>query len=240
MENNFKTYRQYYIYNRTLKNTNKINQIKKIMKLNGKSNEADILALENWYTAEVLTERQWQLFKNKDFKSLKKLLKKQLEKEAKKLQEAKAKALEEYENIRALKDIKSALIEIEWSAGRRSLGAYQTKAFGNASYKNNTTEFFDTTYTGGCGYDKPSTSASEICNELLKIILLKNWHKIQKAEDKHYKFYAAEYGYYQGGVGINSYITFFKNCGYKVNYIYHQNENITILIESVRGGNNEK
>lgn len=239
MERNFKTYKQYYIYKKTLENTNKINQIKKIMKLNGKSNEADILVLENWYTAEVLTKKQWQLLKERNYKQLKELLKKQLIKEQKKLEEAKKEALKDYQKIEELKDIKSLLIEVEWSSGRRSMGAYQTKAIGHAFYKNGTSERVETGYTGGCGYDKPSTSASEVCNKLAKITMLKNWKKIQNSEEKHYKFYAGEYGYFQYGVGINCYETFFKNCGYNVKMIYHNNENITLIITSKRGSNNE-
>ena len=222
MERNFKTYK-----------------IKKIMKLNGKSNEADIEALENWFTKEVLTEKQWQLLKERNFKQLKELLKKQLLKEQKKLEEAKKEALKDYQKIEELKDIRSLLIEVEWSSGRRSMGAYQTKAIGHAFYKNETSERVETGYTGGCGYDKPSTSISEVCDKLAKIVLLKHWKKIQNSEEKHYKFYAGEYGYFQNAVGVSSYETFFKNCGYNVKIIYHNNENITLMITNKRGGNNE-
>ena len=128
------------------------------------------------------------------------------------------------------KYIESLTIEIEWSSGRRSMGAYQTKAIGHAFYKNGTSDYYETSYTGGCGYDKPSTSTAEVCDKLAKIVLLKHYSKIQKDTEKHYHFYAAENGYYQHSVGMSSYTTFFKNCGYKVKELYHHNENITLLI----------
>lgn len=226
MEKQFKTYKQYYIYNKTLGKRNKIKWLKELLKVN-KNNKQDF---ENWYYKEAMTEKQYQLYQNNDLKKLKELLKKQIIKEETKLKEAEQEKAAEIEKIKELQDIKSLTIEIEWSNGRRSMGAYQTRAIATAFYKNGTSDRVETSFTGGCGYDKPSTSTAEACDKLAKIILLKHYKKIQKDPEKHYHFYAAENGYYQHGVGISSYITFFKNCGYKVKEIYHHNQNITIFI----------
>lgn len=83
---------------------------------------------------------------------------------------------------------------------------------------------------GGCGYDKTSTAMSYFCNKLLKIVILKHDKKIINDNDKHYKYYAGEPLYYQYGVGLSSYETFFKNLGYKVKIRYLQNENVLIDI----------
>jgi len=224
-----KTYKSYYINNYTLHTQNKIESIKKLLKITKKEAES----LQDWEKSRYynyLTPTQAQALNKADTIKLKKLLKKQLEKEKQQLKIEKLKALKDYNEIKELKDIKKLVLDIEWSNGRRSMGAYQTKCFATAHYLNNTSDLYETSYTGGCGYDKPSTSASQACNKLAKIVLLKHYNKIQKSDEKHYKYYAAENGYFSYGVGINSYITFFKNCGYKVQEIYHKSENITLII----------
>ena len=226
MEKQFKNYKQYYIYNKTLHEQNKIKFLKELLKANNE-NKQDF---DTWYYKESMTNKQYELFTSGDFKKLKELLKKQIIKEKAKLKEQEEKAKQDFDKIKELQDIKSLTIEIEWSQGRRSMGAYQTKAIGHAFYKNGTSDYYETSYTGGCGYDKPSTSAAEVCDKLAKIVLLKHYSKIQKDTEKHYHFYAAENGYYQHGVGMSSYTTFFKNCGYKVKELYHHNENITLMI----------
>lgn len=229
MERQEKTYKSYYINNYTLHTQNKINTIKKLLKITKKKAEA----LQEWELSRYynyLTPTQAEALKKANIQKLKKLLKKQLEKEKQTLTNEKAEALKEYNKIKELQDIKKLVLDIEWSNCRRSMGAYQAKCFATAHYKNNTSDIYETSYTGGCGYDKPSTSAAEACSKLAKIVLLKHYNKIQKSEEKHYKYYAGENGYFQHGVGINSYITFFRNCGYKVQEIYHKSENITIII----------
>ena len=226
MEKQEKNYKTYFINRYTYKTTNKINALKKLLKVN-KQNADDF---DTWYYGEILTPKQAELLRTNNFKKLKELLKNQIEREKEKLTKEKAEALKEYNKIKEQKDIKILVINIMWSNGRRSMGAYQTMASASVEYQNNTGEFYDTNYTGGCGYDKPSTSAGEVCNKLAKIVLLKHYNKIQNDKDKHYHFYAAENGYFQHGVGLNSYETFFKNCGYKVKRTYHSNENETLVI----------
>ena len=226
----FKTYKDYYIYNHTLHTQNKIKFLKDLLKAN-KNNKDDF---DYWHYKEAMTNKQYELFKNNDFKKLKELLKKQIEKEKKKLTLEKEEALQDYNKIKELKDINYAIIDVMWSSGRRSMGAYQTYATIHAYYKNGTSKYYETRYTGGCGYDKPSTSTSEVCNEALKIVLLKHYKKIMSDSEKHYKFYAGESGYFSYGVGMSSYETFFKNCGYKVQYISHHNSDITLIITNKR------
>ena len=226
MEKMEKTYKQYFTNNYNLHTINKIKALKGLLKAN-KDNYKDF---NYWYYKDAMTETQYKYFINQDFKTLKELLKKQIEKEKRKLEKGKQQAAEEYENIKKLIDIKHAIFEIVWSTRRLDLGSYQAKVIASVSYKNGDFKQYETRYTGGCGYDKQSTALAEACSELLKIVLLKHYNKIQKDEEKHYHFYAAEYGYYQHGVGLSSYFTFFKNCGYKVQQIYHKNEDTTLIV----------
>ena len=223
----FKNYKQYFVNNETWKRQNKIEALKALYKMSIK----DLKNYEpNWRDQEALTDRQYELFKNKDFKKLKELLQKQIEKEAKKLEIEKEEAIQKYNKIAELKDIKQVNIEINWTKTSGAYG-YQCSAFGRVWYKDGTYESYQTEKTGGCGYDKPSTAMSCFCNKLLKIVLLKHANKILKSEDKHYKFYASEPLYFQYGVGISSYENLFKNLGYKVNCRYLQNEDIIFDIE---------
>lgn len=226
---NYKNFKNYYIENQCYKTKNKIETLKELAKISKK----DFGALEDWknwrYTSE-LTVKQNQLFKEKKLTELKKLLKKQIEKETKKLETEKQEALRHYENIKALGDVKRAEIQICWTKHSGAYG-YQCKAIGSVFYKNNTFERYETENTGGCGYDKASTALSYFCNKLLKIVILKHDKKILNDENKHNKFYAGEPLYYQYGVGLSSYESFFKNLGYKTTFTYLHNEDIYITIE---------
>lgn len=223
----FKNYKQYFVKTETWERQNKIEALKILYKMSNKNLQNYELS---WYEQEALTNRQFELFQNKDFKKLKELLKKQIEKESKKLEIEKEEAMKKYNKIAELKDIKQASIEINWTKNSGAYG-YQCSAFGRVWYKNGNFETYQTERTGGCGYDKPSTAMSYFCNKLLKIVLLKHANKILKDNDKHYKFYAGEPLYYQYGVGISSYENLFKNLGYKVNCRYLQNEDIIFDIE---------
>lgn len=228
---NEKSYKKIFLESETSHARLKVDYIKSLLKKTKK----EIESMEDWEKSRFnyyLTQKQCELLNNNNITDLKKLLKKQLEKEAKKLQEETEKATTKYNDIKNLIDIKHAIIAVEWSSGRRSMGAYQTKAVANVTYKNGSYNYFETGYTGGWGYDKPSTSFAAVASELLKIVLVKNYDKkIKNNPEKHWKFYAAENGYFQHSVGLNSYIQFFKNLGYKVQAIYHKNENTTIIID---------
>ena len=226
MENIEKNYKNYYINTQTAHTKNKIKALKEMLQVNKNTAED----FDSWYYKEAMTDSQYKYFKNGDFKKLKELIKKQIQKEKTKLISEKEEALKKYQDIKELKDIKEAVIDIMWSRGRRSMGAYQTKATARVTYKNGDFKYYETNYTGGCGYDKKSTSMSRVCNELLKIVFIKHYKKIVNDAEKHYKYYAGESGYFQYGVGLSSYYTFFKNCGYKVKEIYHSNEDTTIII----------
>ena len=229
----YKNYKNYFVDHYTYKINNKIKTLEKVQALDF-NNEVDYMALDNWVTHEHLTNKQFELFKNKDDKKLKILLDKQLIKEYKKLELEKAEALKEYEQIKELEDISNITINVDWSSGRRSMGAYQTMAQGVVFYKNGTCKEYSTGWTGGCGYDKPSTSLSEFCNATLKILLVKHGAKILKDPNKHYKFYACEPLYFQYGVGVSSYETMFKNMGYNVKIIYRGKnyDNFTMIISN--------
>lgn len=227
---NYKNYKEYFVNKETWK---QIEKIKSLTELKNMTKE-QIQSLDSWDARryiQYLTEKQIKLVKENNIKELKKVLAKYIEKQKIKLQNEKQKAIEKYNKIAELKDIKEVIINVDWSNGRRSMGAYQTKANGQVWYKNGTYRAYETNYTGGCGYDKPSTSLSNFCNKLLKIIPLKHASKILKDEQKHNKFYALEPLYYEYGVGVSSYQVLFTNLGYKVKYISRGDENFTLIIK---------
>lgn len=226
---NYKNYKQYFIENKTYKEEQTIKTIKQIEKLT----KEDLQNMEDWQKnrlCDYLTSKQAMLLKTNELKELKKLLKNYKIKAKEKFQQAKEKATEEYNNILQLKDIKKAIFEIEWTKTRGTYG-YQCKCYSKIDYKNGTYNYYESEKTGGCGYDKTSTALSYNMNKTCKILLAKHSSKILKDSEKHYNFYACENLYFSYGVGISSYIKMFKNMGYKVDTIYHQNEDITIIVE---------
>ena len=70
MEKQFKNYKQYYIYNKTLHEQNKIKFLKELLKANNE-NKQDF---DTWYYKESMTNKQYELFTSGDFKKLKELL----------------------------------------------------------------------------------------------------------------------------------------------------------------------
>ena len=72
----FKNYKSYYIYSETLKTQNKIKVLKELLKVNTDNWED----FDKWFYHEAMTKKQYQLYINKDFKTLKELLKKQIKK----------------------------------------------------------------------------------------------------------------------------------------------------------------
>lgn len=225
----YKSYRDYMIKYEQWETDTKIKNIKDLLKATKES----IKELKDWEIdrfSNYLTTKQFELLKNRDMNELKKLLKKQLEKEKKKMETKKEIAITKYNNIKELGDITQAQIEIIWSQRAGAYG-YQCYCFGRVWYKNKSCETYETEYTGGYGYDKSSSALSYFCNQLLKIIILKNDKKIINDPEKHYKYYACEPLYFQYGVGLSSYQTMFKNLGYKTKFRYLQNDNILIDIE---------
>ena len=229
MENKYKNYKEYIIKMELWEINRKMENIKSLLKATKEEikNKKDFeLARFSAY----LTNKQFELLKNRNLTELKKLLRKQLEKEKAKKEAGKQKAIEKYNNIKELGDIAQAQIEIVWS-NRAGAYGYQCYCVGRVWYKNKTCKNYQTSFTGGCGYDKASSALSYFCNELMQILILKNDKKILNDEEKHHKYYACEPLYFQYGVGLSSYETMFKNLGYKTRFRYLQNDNILIDIE---------
>ena len=226
---NYKSYKDYFIKHYCYDINNKINYLTTLNKADLKKEEV-YQNFDNWQANEYLTTRQFELFKSKEFKKLHLLLDKQLLKEKEKLKNKKIEALEEYNKIKDLKDIKSIVIHVDWSTTRKSMLAYQTKAMGYIFFENGDFKEYETTWTGGCGYDKASTSLSVFCNNTLKILLLKHFKKIIVNENR--QFYACENLYFSYGVGVSSYERMFKAMGYNVKYIPRgkNNENFSLFI----------
>jgi len=222
-----KNYKQYFINNKTFKENQTIKTINTILK----HNKSDIKKLEQWEKSrlvEYLTENQTKLLYDNKIKELKALLKKYKIKALEKQKQAKIKALEEYNTIKQLKDIKEATFEIEWTG--KNIYGYQCKCIAKIKYKNGSYKYYESERTNGCGYDKSSTALSYALNNTAKILLIKHGNKILKDTNKHYNYYACENMYFSYGVGLSSYITMFKNMGYKVQELYHHNEDTTIII----------
>lgn len=225
----YKNYYDYFLNSRTWRERNTLETINDLLKM---KNE-EIKSLEDWEKnrkAEFLTDTQVKALKSNDTKKLQELLKKYKPKAIKSLQEAKEQAKKDYYDIKQLKDIKKAVFEITWSRSRGAYG-YQCKCYSKIQYKNGSYNYYEGESTTGCGYDKPSSALSYNMNKTCKILLVKNGKKIMQDTEKHYNCYACENLYFSYGVGISSYLTMFKYFGFKVDTIYHQNEDITIMIE---------
>ena len=211
---NYKNYKEYFIQNKIYKEDQTLKTIKKIEKMK----KEELQNMEDWQKSRLcdyLTEKQAKLLYNNDLKELKKLLKNYKTKAKEKLQQAKEKAISEYNDILQLKDIKKATFEIEWTKTRGTYG-YQCKCYSKIEYKNGKYNYYEGEKTGGCGYDKTSSALSYNMNKTCKILLAKHAKKILKDTEKHYNFYACENLYFSYGVGLNSYITMFKNMGLKL------------------------
>ena len=229
MEKQFKNYKEYYIDTKTWRESHTIKTIKEILQTPAEQ----LKSMEEWEKsrkAEYLTDTQAKALYNNDVKRLKELLKRYKTKAIDNLKQAKEKAIASYNEIKALKDIKSATFEIVWSKSRGLYG-YQCKCISYIRYANGESIRHESESTGGCGYDKPSSALSYNLNDTAKILLLKHFKKVNNDTDRHYNYYAIENSYFSYGVGISSYETMFKNLGYKTKVIYHPNEDITITIE---------
>lgn len=226
---NYKNYKNYFVDTKTWEEQQKIKTINELLK----TKNDDIKKMEDWEKGrkkEFLTDKQSKMLYNNDIKTLKELLKKYKPKAMEQLKQAKTKAIEEYNDIKQLQDIKNATFEINWTKNRGVYG-YQCNCTAQVHYKNGTFTRYTSENTGGCGYDKPSSALSYALNKVAKILLIKHGTKILKDDNKHYNYYACENMYFSYGVGVSSYLTMFKYMGYKVTPIYHNNEDITIIIE---------
>lgn len=228
----YRTYKNYFIDTKTFKERTKVETINELLKMKAE----DIQKLEDWEKsrrAENLTDKQAKMLYNNDLKALKELLKKYKPKAMEQLKQAKEDAQKQYNDIKQLEDIKRATFEINWTKNSGTYG-YQCQCTAQVEYKNGTFTRYTSERTGGCGYDKPSSALSYALNHTAKVLLVKHGARILKDKEKHYKYYACENMYFSYGVGVNSYLTMFKNMGYKVTPIYHNNEDITIIIEKGR------
>ncbi len=225
----YKNYYDYFMETSTYRERTKINNINELLK----AKKQDIEKLEDWEKsrkAEFLTDKQTKALYNNDIKTLKALLMKYKPKAKKQLEERKEQVKKAYNDIKQLKDIKKATFEIVWSKSRGVYG-YQCKCYSKIQYKNGDYNYYEGESTSGCGYDKPSSALSYNMNKTSKILLVKYGNKILKDTERHYNCYACENLYFSYGVGINSYITMFNYFGFKTQVIYHNNEDITIIIE---------
>lgn len=226
---NYKNYFEYYMETSTYRERTKLENINELLKM---KNE-DIKNMEDWEKSrisEFLTETQKKALYNNDTKKLKELLSKYKPKAKEQLKERKEEVKKQYNDIKALKDIKNATFEITWSKSRGIYG-YQCKCYSKIRYKNEDFNYYEGESTGGCGYDRPSSALSYNMNKTCKILLVKYGNKILQDTERHYNCYACENLYFSYGVGISSYITMFNYFGFKTKVIYHNNEDITIFIE---------
>ena len=139
-----------------------------------------------------------------------------LEKNSRKLYNMIVKKAEQFKATRSQKEVKKMIISIIWERG--SLQAMQTRAECQVWFKDGTYQNFDTTKTGGWGYDKESTTLAEIFNSLLRYKIVDDRRKkVTPYGIRNPKSYYLPY--FEGGVGASCYYSICEYIGGKMKYI---------------------
>jgi hypothetical protein len=136
------------------------------------------------------------------------------------------KQLQRIETIAAAKDVESVTINLDWKKSRT--WGNNAKAEIRVSYSDNTCEYFESSRTSGCGYDKESTAISEAlnqCNGVLKLLYKqKNKLKNFKQSNSSTIGYGAGYGILpqlEGGVGVSCMYKICESIGMQFESISH-------------------
>lgn len=111
-----------------------------------------------------------------------------------------------WQETRSQKDIKSMIITIDWK--RASMGAMQSKATASIIYKDGRHARVETARTGGYGYDKESTSFSQLFNDVLRNKVINKRKQPPYGLTLKSGYYLPYFGY---GVGVSCY---FRIVGY--------------------------
>ena len=174
----------------------------------------------NFYLRKIETEEGINSvlsFFGKKYKgNVKQKLKKFIEKNIQKRITEKLNKIEKIQNSKDFQE--ELLIIIEWKKSKK--WGRNPKAYTNFGFKGAT--------VSGCGYDKRSTALAKGLNShlpLLKILYIKKEQELQKnnyISNREIFGYGSGYGilpYFEGGVGVNCYITILRKLGYKLKQI---------------------
>lgn len=212
------TFKNQFIYERTLGIENKIEALKEALKVK----EAGALT---WYQKEKLTATQYNYLVKGNTKRFKDLVKKQIEKEEVKKQIVKNDALLKIQDMKKAGVLEYLKINVEWS--RSQTWGYNPHVEAWARYSNISTQY-NTGSASGCGYDKESAAVASAINEMMKPFILKHFNTLKDSSiygvcDHHLDF--------DGGVGMSSFIKAFKACGYDVHETHGKSFDSYIIVK---------
>lgn len=197
------TFKNQFMYEKTLGIENKIHALKEALK-------ADNVSALSWYQKDRLTAAQYDHLKNGNLKRFKELVRKQIKKEEVKKQIVKNDCLLKIQDMKKAGLLKYLKITVEWS--RSQTWGYNPHVNAWAQYANIGT-LYNTGSASGCGYDKESAAVASAINDIIKPFILKNFSTL-----KDPAFYGVcDYALcFEGGVGMSSFIKAFRACGYDV------------------------
>lgn len=212
------TFKNQFIYEKTLGIENKINALKEALKIDN----VDGL---NWYQKDRLTAAQYNHLKNGNLKRFKELVRKQIKKEETKKQIVKNDCLLKIQDIKKAGSLETLKIIVEWS--RSQTWGYNPHVEAWAQYTNIGT-LYNTGSASGCGYDKESAAVASAINDIMKPFILKNFSTLK---------YPSIYGVcdhalsFDGGVGMSSFVKAFKACGYDVHESHGKSFDSYIIVK---------
>lgn len=127
------------------------------------------------------------------------------------------------------KEVISLMVDTDWRRG--SYGAQQCKAHIRVIYKDYSVEEYESSRTGGCGYDKQSTATGEALTQINA--LMQEFCKAANEAIKAGKSYRESIGYgsgysivpyFEGGVGFSCHQHIMGKLGYKFRHVNWTNK----------------
>jgi hypothetical protein len=123
-----------------------------------------------------------------------------------------------WQQVRTQKDVKKMIVTIDWKRG--SMGAMQTKASAQITFKDGCYKYLETERTGGWGYDKESTSFSQLFNQVLQNKALNKRNKPPYGMSLKKGYWLPSFSY---GVGVSCYFHIVKYLGGEMKQIANTN-----------------
>ena len=184
-----------------------------------------IKALENETIKNNLTMNQVNAFINGNTRN--KFDNLTIEKNHRKLFNMLLKKALQFKEARDQKEVKKMVVSIIWERG--SMQAMQTRAEVQVFYKNGSFNRFETSKTGGWGYDKESTTLSQVFNQTLlyKIVDDKRRKKAPYGINKQERYFLPSYSY---GIGTSCYYSICEYIGGKMELIASTSKTNTYII----------
>jgi hypothetical protein len=129
------------------------------------------------------------------------------------------------EIFKETREIANITIDTDWRRG--SYGANQCKASVRVIYKDYSVEEYESSHTGGCGYDKQSTATGEALTQINALMqeFCKAANEAVKAGKSYrdYIGYGSGYSvvpYFEGGVGFSCHQHILEKLGYKFKHVH--------------------